>query len=48
MIKLTKAKDTEWMGNGFSTRTAEFAKLVVTGLLLTAIKKSQEHGIKKT
>lgn len=24
MIKLTKAKDTEWMGNGFGTRTAEW------------------------
>lgn len=36
MITLTKAKSTEWMGNGFGTRTAEW---VVKGNENIAVRK---------
>ena len=36
MITLTKAKKTEWMGNGFGTRTAEW---VVKGNENIAVRK---------
>jgi hypothetical protein len=36
MITLTKAKSTEWMGNGFGTRTAEW---IVKGNENIAVRK---------